>query len=125
MSFEIENDTFFDLNGKICFIEKNGLRRKDIEPEDFYAAEKSAKMLFDEDKTIIIELKIRQLLGDETLNFADRINLQAAETFPKEERLRWLLLRDLSVDMPEVRLTPVEKKELDDYTNRKDSDSTV
>lgn len=110
------NNTFFKFNEKIAFIERYGLLRIEVEPEKFLEAKKIAEQIFDENEyeneKSVIELKIRQLLGDETLTQGDKITLQAAETFPKNKYLRILLIRDLSIDIPDARLNPTEKNEL-------------
>lgn len=108
------DDVFYLVHGKVCFVQKNWLRRLEVEPEAFLEAAQDAEALFGHRGKSIVTLKMRQLLKDDTLNFADKITLQANETFPKNDRLCNLMLRDLSTDLPEVRLSPAEKAELEE-----------
>jgi hypothetical protein len=106
---------FFKFDGKIAFIQERGCERMEVEPESFFKAEEEAKKMFTgvEPEKYLIKVKIHQLLGDEKLGLDGKINLLAAETFPKDLELRRLYLRDLSIDMPKYKLNPAEKKRLE------------
>lgn len=60
----------------------------------------------------LVVTKIRQLLGD-FLDKTDEINLQAAETFPNDKILFALMVRSLSPDIPNAKLTKEEQLILD------------
>lgn len=108
-SQELPKD-FFALRGKICFIGKEGLRIE-VEPGIYLEAKQKAEALLSK-YPLLVEPKIRQFL-DDILTKSDEINLKAAETFPDNQELFALMVRNLSPDIPGAELSDDEKAKLE------------
>ena len=59
----------------------------------------------------LVERKTKILLGDQE-SMTDRINFTAADAFPDDLNLRGLLVRHLSWDVPDARLSEQERTQL-------------